>query len=76
MAAVNEPDEGAALNEAVQAIAMEMCSRLGISIPVGKDSTSMEVSWKDPKSQESKTVTAPLTVIISAFAPVQNVLNT
>jgi phosphoribosylformylglycinamidine synthase len=76
MVAVNEPGEGAALNEAVQAIGMEMCPRLGISIPVGKDSTSMKVSWKDPKFQKSKTVTAPLTVVISAFAPVQNVRNT
>jgi phosphoribosylformylglycinamidine synthase len=76
MVAINEPGEGAALNEAVQAISMEMCPRLGISIPVGKDSTSMKVSWKDPKSQKSKTVTAPLTVVISAFAPVQNVRNT
>jgi phosphoribosylformylglycinamidine synthase len=76
MAAVNEPGEGAALNEAVQAISMDMCPRLGISIPVSKDSTSMKVSWKDPKSHKSKTVTAPLTVVISAFAPVQNVRNT
>ena len=76
MVAINEPGEGAALNEAVQAISMEMCPRLGISIPVGKDSTSMKVSWKDPKFQKSKTVTAPLTVVISAFAPVQNVRNT
>jgi phosphoribosylformylglycinamidine synthase len=44
MVAINEPGEGAALNEAVQAISMEMCPRLGISIPVGKDSTSMKVS--------------------------------
>jgi phosphoribosylformylglycinamidine synthase len=76
MVAVNHPGEGAALYEAVQAIGMEMCPRLGISIPVGKDSTSMKASWKDQKSQELKTVTAPLTVVISAFAPVQNVRNT
>jgi phosphoribosylformylglycinamidine synthase len=76
MVAVNHLGEGAALYEAVQAIGMEMCPRLGVSIPVGKDSTSMKASWKDRKSQESKTVTAPLTVVISAFAPVQNVRNT
>jgi phosphoribosylformylglycinamidine synthase len=76
MVAVNHPGEGAALYEAVQAISMEMCPRLGVSIPVGKDSTSMKASWKDQKSQESKTVTAPLTLVVSAFAPVQNVRNT
>jgi phosphoribosylformylglycinamidine synthase len=76
MAAVNHPGEGAALYEAVHAIGMEMCPKLGISIPVGKDSTSMKASWKDKKSEEQKTVTAPLTVVISAFAPVQNVRNT
>jgi phosphoribosylformylglycinamidine synthase len=76
MAAVNHPGEGAALYEAVQAIGMELCPQLGISIPVGKDSTSMKASWKDPDTKESKAVTAPLTVVISAFAPVQNVRNT
>lgn len=55
---------------------MEMCPRLGVSIPVRKDSTAMKASWKDQKSLESKTATAPLTVVISAFAPVQNVRNT
>lgn len=76
MAAVNQPGEGAALYEAVHAIGMELCPRLGVSIPVGKDSTSMKASWKDKKTGEAKTVTAPMTVVISAFAPVANVRNT
>ena len=76
MAAVNHEGEGAALYEAVEAIGMEMCPRLGISIPVGKDSTSMKASWKDQESGETKAVTAPVTVVISAFAPVQQVKNT
>lgn len=76
MAAVNHPGEGAALYEAVHAIGMEMCPQLGISIPVGKDSTSMKAAWKDQQSGESKAVTAPMTVVISAFAPVRNVRNT
>lgn len=76
MAAVNHPGEGAALYEAVHAIGMELCPQLGISIPVGKDSTSMKASWKDPESKEAKSVTAPVTVVISAFAPVENVRNT
>jgi phosphoribosylformylglycinamidine synthase len=76
MAAVNHPGEGAALYEAVRAIGMELCPRLGVSIPVGKDSTSMKASWKDMTSGETKSVTAPVTVVISAFAPVANVRKT
>jgi phosphoribosylformylglycinamidine synthase len=76
MAAVNHPGEGAALYEAVHAIGMELCPKLGVSIPVGKDSTSMKASWKDQKTGEAKSVTAPMTVVISAFAPVTNVRNT
>ncbi|KAE8449561.1 hypothetical protein EG329_007891 [Mollisiaceae sp. DMI_Dod_QoI] len=76
MAAVNHPGEGAALYEAVHAIGIELCPKLGISIPVGKDSTSMKASWKDQQSGDSKSVTAPMTVVISAFAPVSNVRNT
>jgi phosphoribosylformylglycinamidine synthase len=76
MAAVNHPGEGAALYEAVHAIGMELCPQLGISIPVGKDSTSMKASWKDQASGEARAVIAPMTVVISAFAPVANVRNT
>ncbi|KAG9242289.1 CobB/CobQ-like glutamine amidotransferase domain-containing protein [Calycina marina] len=76
MAAVNHPGEGAALYEAVRAIGEELCPALGISIPVGKDSTSMKASWKDEHSREQKSVTAPMSVVISAFAPVANVRNT
>ncbi|KAF8861177.1 phosphoribosylformylglycinamidin [Acephala macrosclerotiorum] len=76
MAAVNHPGEGAALYEAVHAIGMDLCPKLGISIPVGKDSTSMRASWKDRESGKAKSVTAPMTVVISAFAPVANVRNT
>ena len=76
MAAVNHPGEGAALYEAVHAIGMELCPKLGVSIPVGKDSTSMKATWKDRESGEAKAVTAPVTVVISAFAPVANVRST
>jgi len=76
MSAVNHPGEGAALYEAVHAIGMDLCPKLGISIPVGKDSTSMKASWTDQESGESKSVTAPMTVVISAFAPVTDVRNT
>jgi phosphoribosylformylglycinamidine synthase len=74
MAAVSHPGEGAALYEAVEAIGMEMCPELSVSIPVGKDSTSMKAVWKD--QGEVKSVTAPVSVAISAFSIVEDVLST
>lgn len=76
MAAVNHPGEGAELYEAVQAIGLDLCPQLGISIPVGKDSTSMKASWKDRETEESKSVTAPISLVISAFSLVQDVRST
>ena len=76
MSASSHAGEGAAIYEAVEAIGMELCPKLGISIPVGKDSMSMKMRWNDPSSREPKEVTAPLSVIISAFAPVINIRNT
>ena len=70
MASSTHPGEGAALYEAVEAIGMQLCPDLGISIPVGKDSMSMKMKWIDPESKEAKEVTAPLSVVITAFAPV------
>ena len=70
MASSNHPGEGAALYEAVEAIGMQLCPDLGISIPVGKDSMSMKMKWTDPELKEAKEVTAPLSVVITAFAPV------
>ncbi|KAL8953847.1 MAG: hypothetical protein Q9222_000293 [Ikaeria aurantiellina] len=75
MSAINSPGEGAALYSGVEA-ARDMCMDLGISIPVGKDSTSMRTSWKDPECGEDRHVTAPMSLIVSAFAPVRNILNT
>jgi len=76
MAASNHPGEGAALYEAVEAIGMQLCPELGISIPVGKDSMSMKMKWTEAESKEAKEVTAPLSVIISAFAPVADISKT
>ncbi|KAI0126261.1 CobB/CobQ-like glutamine amidotransferase domain-containing protein [Xylariales sp. AK1849] len=76
MAAVNHPGEGAALYEAVEAIGLELCPQLGLSIPVGKDSTSMKASWKDRTTAESKSVTAPVSLVISAFSLVEDVRST
>ncbi|ODH52842.1 phosphoribosylformylglycinamidine synthase [Paracoccidioides brasiliensis] len=76
MSASNHPGEGAAIYEAVEAIGLGLCPQLGISIPVGKDSMSMKMKWKDEKSQELREVTAPLSVVISAFAPVGDIRKT
>ena len=70
MAACGEPGEDANLFDAVEAVAMELCPALGISIPVGKDSLSMSTAWRDG-SVERKVV-SPLSLVISAFAPVDD----
>jgi phosphoribosylformylglycinamidine synthase len=67
MAAAGHPGEDAALFDTVEAVAMELCPQLGISIPVGKDSMSMRTSWEDDGTK--KEVVAPLSLIVSAFAP-------
>ncbi|KAH6906460.1 phosphoribosylformylglycinamidine synthase [Coprinopsis sp. MPI-PUGE-AT-0042] len=74
MCAANKDGEGAKLYEAVQAIGMELCPQLGVGIPVGKDSMSMSMKWKE--GGEQKDVTAPLSLIITAFAPVENIRST
>ncbi len=68
MAAAGHPGEDAALYDTVHAVAMELCPQLGIAIPVGKDSLSMKTVWRE--QGEEKSVTAPLSLIVSAFAPV------
>ncbi|BGP48653.1 phosphoribosylformylglycinamidine synthase [Rhodotorula kratochvilovae] len=68
-------NEGAALYEAVQAIGMDLCPALGVSIPVGKDSMSMAMGWNDDRG-ERKTVTAPLSLVVTAFSPVADVEKT
>ncbi len=74
MAACGEPGEDACLFDTVRAVAMELCPALGISIPVGKDSLSMQTCWSD--GEEEKTVTSPVSLIISAFAAVADVRRT
>ncbi len=73
MAAPAIPGEGAALYAAVEAVGMELCPALGITIPVGKDSMSMSTVWKDAPSGEQKRITAPVSLIISAFSPVTDI---
>ncbi len=74
MAAAGHPGEDAALFDTVKAVGEELCPRLGIAIPVGKDSLSMKTVWQE--HGESKEMTGPLSLIISAFAPVQDVRKT
>jgi phosphoribosylformylglycinamidine synthase len=71
MAPAGHPGEDAALYDAVRAVAMELCPALGISIPVGKDSMSMRTTWRD--DGRDKAVTAPVSLIVTAFAPVPDV---
>jgi phosphoribosylformylglycinamidine synthase len=74
MAAAGHPGEDARLYDTVKAVAMELCPRLGVAIPVGKDSLSMKTVWGEGGDQHS--VVAPLSLIVSAFAPVMDVERT
>ncbi len=74
MAPAGHPGEDAKLYDTVKTVGMELCPQLGIAIPVGKDSMSMKTVWEQDGEQRS--VTAPLSLIISAFAPVGDVRRT
>lgn len=74
MAACGEPGEDAALYETVKAVGMELCPQLDISIPVGKDSLSMRTQWSE--GGETKKVTSPVSLIITAFATLADVRGT
>jgi phosphoribosylformylglycinamidine synthase len=74
MAAGGYPGEDAALYDTVKAVGLDLCPLLGIAIPVGKDSLSMKTVWNDRMAE--KTITAPLSLIITAFAPVVDVTKT
>ncbi len=74
MAACGEPGEDAALYDTVKAVGMELCPALGISVPVGKDSLSMRTRWSDAGA--AKQVTAPVSLIVTAFASIADVRPT
>jgi len=74
MAACGHPGEDARLYDTVRAVALELCPQLGVSIPVGKDSLSMKTVWQ--QHGEAREMTAPLSLIVSAFAPVDDVRRT
>jgi phosphoribosylformylglycinamidine synthase len=74
MAACGEPGEDADLFDTVRAVGMEICPELGLAIPVGKDSLSMKTAWRE--GEETRKVVAPVSLIVSAFAPVVDVRRT
>lgn len=74
MAACGEDKEDQALFDAVYAVGEALCPALGIAIPVGKDSLSMRANWSD--GQANKSVVSPMSLVITAFAPVQDVTKT
>ena len=74
MAAAGEPGQDAALYAAVRAVGLELCPSLGIAVPVGKDSLSMSTRWRE--QGEARAMIAPMSLIVSAFAPVRDVRRT
>jgi phosphoribosylformylglycinamidine synthase len=74
MCAAGYHNEDEKLFDAVRTVGMELCPQLGITVPVGKDSMSMRTRWQE--NGKEKSVTAPMSLIISAFAPVLDVRKT
>ena len=74
MCAAGAEGEDENLYRTVQAVGMEFCPALGLTIPVGKDSMSMRTAWQE--DNQNKSVTAPLSLIITGFSPVQDVRKT
>ncbi len=75
MAACGKAEQDLALFEAVKAVS-EFCCDLNLGIPVGKDSLSMRTAWKDNKTQQNLEVVSPVSLIVSAFAAVQDINKT
>ncbi|MCG3880982.1 phosphoribosylformylglycinamidine synthase [Psychrobacter sp. Ps3] len=80
MAACGDDTEDAALFDAVHTVGEELCPALGIAIPVGKDSLSMRANWTDDndakEDSQDKSVVSPMSLVITAFAPVVDVAKT
>ena len=75
MCAAGHPGEDEKLYQTVKAVGMELCPELGLTIPVGKDSMSMKTKWSE-KSGEEKTVTSPMSLVVTGFAPVEDARKT
>src|ERR671912_324802 len=76
MAACGEEGEDAALYDTVEAVAMELCPALGVSVPVGKDSLSMRTRWTDATTGRARQVTSPVSLVVTAFASLPDVRGT
>ena len=78
MAPAGHPGEDAGLYEAVKAVGEELCPALGLAIPVGKDSMSMKTAWQEKTEQgvEDKSVTSPMSLVITGFGAVKDVRKT
>ncbi|RDB42931.1 phosphoribosylformylglycinamidine synthase [Halomonas sp. DQ26W] len=79
MSAADHVGENQALFDAVHAVGMELCPALGIAIPVGKDSMSMRTAWTtqgDRREPEERSVTSPLSLVVTGFAPVTDAMAT
>ena len=74
MCAVGSPGEDEKLYRTVEALGMDLCPKLGITVPVGKDSMSMRTAWQE--QDHDKSVTAPLSLVITGFSPVVDVRKT
>jgi phosphoribosylformylglycinamidine synthase len=74
MAACGEPGEDAALYDTVKAVGMQLCPALGIGVPVGKDSLSMRTRWSDDTGAHQ--VTAPVSLVVTAFVTLDDVRGT
>ncbi|WP_226469162.1 phosphoribosylformylglycinamidine synthase [Luteimonas panaciterrae] len=68
MAAAGHAGEDARLFDAVKAVGLELCPAIDLSIPVGKDSLSMQAQW-NAGGVAQKSV-SPVSLVVSAFAPV------
>ena len=75
MCAASKPGEGSGLYAAVKAVGLELCPALGVGIPVGKDSMSMSMKWTDGEGRKNE-ISSPLSLIITAFAPVEDISQT
>lgn len=79
MCAAGHPGEDEKLYQTVKAVGMELCPALGLTIPVGKDSMSMKTKWADRDSngnEQEKTVTSPMSLVVTGFAPVLDARKT
>nr|WP_319527434.1 phosphoribosylformylglycinamidine synthase [Pseudomonas laurentiana] len=74
MSAAGHPGEDARLYDTVKAVGMELCPELGLTIPVGKDSMSMKTRWSEEGNEKS--VTSPLSLVVTGFAPVTDIRKT